>query len=140
MLGRATQDGWVTAKSSDQTGSTGGGNDKPLQYSCCENPMSSMKRQKDIPPENESPMSVGVQCATREEQRDSSRRKKRLGQSRNDTQLWMCLVVKRESDAVKTMSHRNFWNVRSMNQGKLDMVKQEMAKVNIDILGISELK
>ena len=67
-------------------------------------------------------------------------RMKRLGQSRNDTQLWMCLVVKRESDAVKTMSHRNFWNVRSMNQGKLDMVKQEMAKVNIDILGISELK
>ena len=102
--------------------------------------MSSMKRQKDIPPENESPMSVGVQCATREEQRESSRRKKRLGQSRNDTQLWMCLVVKRESDAVKTMSHRNFWNVRSMNQGKLDMVKQEMAKVNIDILGISELQ
>ena len=32
------------------------------------------------------------------------------------------------------------WNVRSMNQGKLDMVKQEMARVNINILGISELK
>ena len=32
------------------------------------------------------------------------------------------------------------WNVRSMNQGKLDMVTQEMAKINIDILGISELK
>ena len=32
------------------------------------------------------------------------------------------------------------WNVRSMNQGKLDMVKQEMARVNTDILGISELK
>ena len=32
------------------------------------------------------------------------------------------------------------WNVRSMNQGKLDMVKQEMARVNVDILGISELK
>ena len=32
------------------------------------------------------------------------------------------------------------WNVRSMNQGKLDVVKQEMARVNIDILGISELK
>ena len=35
--------------------------------------------------------------------------------------------------------HRNL-NVRSMNQGKLEMVKQEMARVNIDILGISELK
>ena len=32
------------------------------------------------------------------------------------------------------------WNVRSMNQGRLDVVKQEMARVNIDILGISELK
>ena len=32
------------------------------------------------------------------------------------------------------------WNVRSMNQGKLDVIKQEMARVNIDILGISELK
>ena len=32
------------------------------------------------------------------------------------------------------------WNVRSMNQGKLEVVKQEMAKVNIDILGINELK
>ena len=32
------------------------------------------------------------------------------------------------------------WNVRSLNQGKLDVVKQEMAKVNINILGINELK
>ena len=32
------------------------------------------------------------------------------------------------------------WNVRSMNQGKLNMVKQEMARVNNDILGISEIK
>ena len=32
------------------------------------------------------------------------------------------------------------WNVKSMNQGKLEVVKQEMARVNIDILGISELK
>ena len=32
------------------------------------------------------------------------------------------------------------WNVRSMNQGKLEVVEQEMARVNVDILGISELK
>ena len=32
------------------------------------------------------------------------------------------------------------WNIRSMNQGKLEVVKQEMARVNVDILGISELK
>ena len=46
----------------------------------------------------------------------------------------------KKSNAVKTISHRNLWNVRSMNQGKLKVVKQEMTRVNIDILGISELK
>ena len=35
---------------------------------------------------------------------------------------------------------RGLWNVRSMNQGKLEVVKQEMARVSVDILGISELK
>ena len=43
-----------------------------------------------------------------------------------------------KSDAVRIL-HRT-WNVRSMNQGKLEVVKQEMARVNINILGISELK
>ena len=66
---------------------------------------------------------------------------KRLNQSRSDTQLWMCLMVKVKSDAVKSNKYCiGTWNVRSMNQGKLDMVKQEMARMNIDILGISELK
>ena len=50
----------------------------------------------------------------------------------------MCLVVKVKSDAVRTICIGT-WNVRSMNQGKLDIGKQEMARVNIDILGISEL-
>ena len=44
MLCRATQEGWVMVESSDKTGE---GNGKPLQYSCLENPMNSMKRQKD---------------------------------------------------------------------------------------------
>ena len=43
---RATQDRWVIAESSDKTWSTGEGNGKPLQYSCFENPMNSMKRDK----------------------------------------------------------------------------------------------
>ena len=63
---------------------------------------------------------------------------KRLGQSRYDTQLWMCLVMKVKSDAAKYFI--GTWNVRSMNQGKLDVVKQEMVRINIVILGISELK
>ena len=49
----------------------------------------------------------------------------------------MCLVVKVKSDAVKSIGN---WNVRSMNQHKLDVVKQEMARVNIYILRISDLK
>ena len=55
-------------------------NGKPVQYSCLENPMNSMKRQKDMTQEDEPPRSVGVRYATRE-------RVKRLGQSRNDAQL-----------------------------------------------------
>ena len=44
------------------------------------------------------------------------------------------------SDAVEEQYCIGIWNVRSMNQGKLQVVKQEMARVNIDILGISELR
>ena len=44
---RATQDGWVMVERSDRLWSTGEGNGKPLQYSCLENPMNSMKRQND---------------------------------------------------------------------------------------------
>ena len=66
-------------------------------------------------------------------------RMKRRSQGKNNTQLWMWLVMKVMSNAVRAILHRT-WNVRSMNQGKLKVVKQEMARVNIDILGISELK
>ena len=54
---RATQDRWVTMENSDKTWSTGGGNGKLFQYSCCKNHMNmnSMKRQKDMIPEDELP-------------------------------------------------------------------------------------
>ena len=52
--------------------------------------------------------------------------------------MWLVMEVK--SNAVKNNICIETWNVRSMNQGKLEVVKQEMVKVNIDILGISELK
>ena len=61
---RANQDGWVMAESSGKTWSTGEGNGKPLQYSCLENPMNSMKRQKDGTLKDELPRSVGAQYAT----------------------------------------------------------------------------
>ena len=63
---------------------------------------------------------------------------KRWSQSGNNTLLWMCLVVK--GRCCKEQYYIGTRNVRSMNQGKLEVVKQEMAKVNINILGISELK
>ena len=68
---------------------------------------------------------------------------KRLSQSKNNTQLWMGLVMEIKSNAVNSniaVKRIGTWNVRSMNQGKLEVVKQEMAKVNINILGISELR
>ena len=61
-------------KSSDRMWSTGEGNGKPLQYSCLENPMNSMKRQKDRTQKDELPRLVGAQYATVEEWRNNSRK------------------------------------------------------------------
>jgi len=71
---RATQDGRVMVESSDKTWSTGEGNGKPRQYSCPENPMNSMKKQKDMTLKDELPRLVGAQYATGEEWRNSSRK------------------------------------------------------------------
>ena len=69
---RATQDRQVMVKCSDKMWSTGEGNDKPLQYSCLENPMNSMKRQKDRTQKDQLPRLVGAQYATAEEWRNKS--------------------------------------------------------------------
>ena len=60
----ATQDGQVTVRSSDKMWSTGERNGRPLQYSCLENPMNSMRRQNDGILKEELPRSVGAQYAT----------------------------------------------------------------------------
>ena len=59
---------------SDRMWSTGEGNGKPLQYSCLENPMNSMKRQKDRTLKDEFPRSVGAQYATGDQWRNNSRK------------------------------------------------------------------
>ena len=59
----ATQDGQVMVERSDRMWSTGEGNGKPLQYSCLENPMNSMKREKDRTLKDELPRSVGAHYA-----------------------------------------------------------------------------
>ena len=85
----ATQDGWVMVERSDRMWSTGEGNGKPLQYSCLENHMNSMKRQNDRTLKEELPRSVGSQYATGDQWRNNSRRMKGWSQSIDNTQLWM---------------------------------------------------
>ena len=70
----ATQDGQVTVERSDRMWSTGEGNGKPLQYSCLENPMNSMKRQNDRIPKEELPRSFGAQYATGDQWRHTCRK------------------------------------------------------------------
>ena len=70
----ANQDGLVMVERSDRMWSTGEGNGKPLQYSCLENPMNSMKREKDRTLKDELPRSVGAQYATGDQWRNNSRK------------------------------------------------------------------
>ena len=74
MQYRARQNRWVMVKTSDKKWPTGEGNGKPPQYSCAENPMNSMKRQKDMTLKDELPRSVDVRYATGEEWRNTSRK------------------------------------------------------------------
>ena len=71
---RATQDVWVMLESSDKMWPTGKGNGKPLQYSCLEDPMNSMKRQKDRTLKDELLRSIGAQYATGEDWRNNCRK------------------------------------------------------------------
>ena len=70
----ATQDGRVMVERSDRMWSTGEGNGRPLQDSCLENPMSSMKRQNDMIPKKEHPRSLGAQYATGDQLKNDSRK------------------------------------------------------------------
>ena len=70
----ATQDGWVMVERSDRMWSIGEGNEKPLQYSCLENPMNSMKKQKDRTLKDELHSVVGAKYATRDQWKNNSRR------------------------------------------------------------------
>ena len=76
-------------KSSDKTWSTGEGNGKPPQYSSLENPMNSMKRQKDMTLKDELPRSVVTQYATEISGEITPERMKKWSQSENNAQVWM---------------------------------------------------
>ena len=124
----ATQDRWVMVEMSDRLWSTGEANGKPLQYSCLENSMNSIKKQKDRTLKGELPRLVGAQYATGDQWRNNSRKNEGLEPKQKQhpvvdgtgdrIMVWCC----KEQYSIGT------WNIRSMNQGKLEVVKQEMAK------------
>ena len=120
--------------------STGKGNDKPLQYSCLENPINSVKRTKDKTLKDELPRSVGAKHATGDQRRNNSRKNEGMEPKQKEYTVVDVTGERSKVQCYKEHCCIGTWNVRSMNQGKLEVVKQEMARVNVDILGISELK
>ena len=125
---------------SDRIWSTGEGNGKPLQYSCLENLMNSMRRQKDRTLKDELPRSVGAQYVTGDQWRNNSRKNEWM-----EPKQTQYPVMDRTDDRNKVRCYKEqccigTWNIRSMIQGELEVVKQEMARVNVDILAISELR
>ena len=102
--------------------------------------MNSMKRQKDRTLKDELPRWAGAQYATGDQWRNNSRKNEETEPKQKQH-----AVVDVTGDGSKVQCYKaqyciGTWNVRSMNQGKLEVVKQEMARVNVNILGISELK
>ena len=137
---RATQDGRVMVERSERMWSTGEGNGKPLQYSCLENPMNSMKRQKDRTLKDKLPRLVGAQYATGDQCRNNSRKNEGMEPKQKQHPAVDGTGDGSKVRCCKEQYCTGTWNVTSMNQGKLEVVKQEMARVNVDIIGISELK
>ena len=82
--------------------STGEGNGKPLQDSCLENPMNSMKMQNDRILKEKLPRSVDAQYATGDQWRNNSRKNEGMEPKQNNTQLWMRLVIEESSNAIKS--------------------------------------
>ena len=102
--------------------------------------MNSVKRQRDSTLKEELPRSVGAQYATGVEWRNSSRRDEEVELKQKQHPVVDVSGGESKVQCYKEQHCIGIWNVRSMNQGKLDVLKQEMARVNVDILGISELK
>ena len=98
---RATQDRRVTVESSDKMWSAGKRNGKPLQYSCFENPMNSMKRQIDRTLKDEPPSSVGAQYATGDQWRNNSRRNEKTEPKKKQHQVVGVTGDGSESDSLK---------------------------------------
>ena len=114
--------------------STGEGNGKPLQYSCLENSMNSMKIQNDRILKEELPRSIGVQHATGDQWRNNSGKNEGMEPKQKQYPAVDVTGDRSKVQCYKEQYCIGTWNVRSMNQGKLEMVKEVMARVNINIL------
>ena len=102
--------------------------------------MNSMKRQKDRTLKDELPRSVSAEYATGNQWRTNSRKNEGMEPKQKQ---YPVVDVTGDGSRVRCCKEQyciGTWNVRSMNQGKLEVIKQEMARVNIHILGISELR
>ena len=113
---------------SDTMWSTGEGNGKPLQYSCLENPMNSMKKQNDRILKEELLRSVGAQYATRDQWRNNSRKNEGMEPKKKQYPVVGVTGDRSKIPCCKEQYCIGTWNVRSMNQGKLEVVKQEIGK------------
>ena len=102
--------------------------------------MNSMKRQNYRTLKDELPRSVGAQYATGDQWRNNSRKNEETEPKQKQYPVVDVTGVGSKVQCCKEQYCIGTWNVRSMNQGKLEVVKQEMARVNINIFGISELK
>ena len=101
--------------------------------------MNSMKRQKDRTLKDEFPRSVGAQYATEEEQRHNSRKNEETEPKQKQHPVVYVTGDRSKVQCCKEQYYIGTWNIRSMKQGKLEVVKQEMARVNINILGMREI-
>ena len=102
--------------------------------------MNSKKRQKDRTLKDEPPRLVGAQYATGDQWRNNSRKYEETEPKQKQHPVVDVTGYGNKIRCCKEQYCIGTWNVRSMNQDKLEVVKQEMARVNIDISGISKLK
>ena len=102
--------------------------------------MNSMKRQNDRTLKEELPRSVGAQYATGDQWGNNSRKNEGMEPKQQQHRVTDGTGDRSKVRCCKEQYCIGTWNVRSMNQCKLEVVKQEMARVNVNILGISELK
>ena len=98
------------------------------------------ERQKDRTLKDDLPRLVGAQYATGDQWRNNSRKNDEMEPRQKQHPVVDVTGDGGKVQCCKEQYCIGTWNVRSMNQGKLEVVKQEMARVNIDILGISEIK